>query len=150
MLWFVCLFHVVLGFLSTKTAEIPGNAGALDVLLAIKWIKQNIKYFGGNPRKITIFGQSSGAAMVSSLLVSPLVPNNLFQQIIIQSGSVFAPWTCALDPVSYAIDIARRANIPYNASIQEINDAFMKMDAYDLIKATNEHYVMRCCIWFQY
>lgn len=114
----------------------------LDILLALKWIKRNIKYFGGNPKRITIFGQSSGAAMVSSLLVSPLVPNNLFQQMIIHSGSVFAPWAYALDPVSYAKDIAYRANVPKNASLQEINNAFMKMDVFDLIKATNEHYVI--------
>ncbi|XP_031635474.1 glutactin-like [Contarinia nasturtii] len=129
-----------LGFLSTKTAEIPGNAGALDILLALKWVKQNIKYFGGNSKQITVIGQSSGACMASSLLVSPLVPNNLFQQMIIHSGSVFAPWSFALDPVSYAKDIAHRANVPKNASLHEINKAFMKMDAFDLIEATNEHY----------
>ncbi|XP_055301885.1 esterase SG1-like [Sitodiplosis mosellana] len=131
-----------LGFLSTKTAEIPGNAGALDVLFVLKWVKRNIKYFGGNPNKITVMGQSSGAAMVSSLLLSPLVPNHLFQQMIIHSGSVFAPWTHALDPVAYAKDIAYRAKVPKNSSLQEINDAFMKMDVYDLIKAANQHFVI--------
>lgn len=135
------MFHIFVGFLSTKTAEIPGNAGALDVLLALKWIKQNIKYFGGNPNKITVMGQSSGAAMASSLLLSPLVPENLFQQMIVHSGSVFAPWAWALDPVSYAKDIAVRAKVPKSATINEINEAFMNMNVYDLINATNEHYV---------
>lgn len=128
--------------MSTKTAEIPGNAGMLDVLLVLKWVNRNIRWFGGNPNKITVMGQSSGAAMVSSLLLSPLVPANLFQQMIIHSGSVFAPWAWALDPVTYAKDIARRANVPKNATLKQINDAFMLMDVYDLINATNDHYVI--------
>lgn len=115
----------------------------LDVVFALKWVKNNIKYFGGNPNKITVMGQSGGAAMVSSLLLSPLVPENLFQQMIIHSGSAFASWTYALDPVSYAKDIAYRANVPKGASLREINHAFMKMDVYELLNATNEHYVIR-------
>lgn len=107
------------------------------------WVKKNIKYFGGNQNRITVMGQSSGAAMVSSLLFSPLVPENLFQQMIIHSGSAFAPWTYALDPVAYARDIARRAKVLENATLHEINDAFMKMDVRDLIKAANEHFVIQ-------
>lgn len=136
------IHHFCVGFLSTKTAEIPGNAGVLDVVLALKWVKRNIKYFGGNPNKITVMGQSSGGAMVSSLLLSPLVPDNLFQQMIIHSGTIFAPWAYALDPVSYAKDIAFRAHVPKNSSLREINDALMRMDVYELLNATNEHYVI--------
>lgn len=114
----------------------------MDILLALIWVKNNIKYFGGNPNQITVAGQSSGGAMVTSLLLSPLVPSNLFQQMIIHSGTVIAPWAYALQPVAYAKDIAWRANVPKNATLRQINDAFMKMDVYDLIKATNEHYVI--------
>lgn len=113
----------------------------LDVLLALKWVKRYIKYFGGNPNEITVAGQSSGGAMVSSLLLSPIVPQNLFQRMIIHSGTIFAPWAWSLDPVANAFDIAWRANVPKNATIQEINEAFMQMNPYDLMNATNEHYV---------
>lgn len=109
--------------------------------MALKFVKKNIKYFGGDPNKITVSGQSSGGAMVSSLLLSPLVPSNLFQQMIVHSGSIFASWAWALDPVENAKDIASRANVPKNSTLREINDAFMKMDVYDLIKATSKHYV---------
>lgn len=136
-----CAQYRCLGFLSTKSEEIPGNAGMLDVLFVIKWVKRNIRYFGGDSNKITVMGQSSGAAMVSSLLLSQLVPDNLFQRMIVQSGSVFAPWAFATDPVTYAKNIARQANVPESASLEEINDAFMKMDVYDLINATNTQYV---------
>lgn len=114
----------------------------LDILLALKWVKRNIKYFGGNANKITVMGQSGGGGMVSSLLVSPLAAPSLFQQMIIHSGTMFAPWSYAMDPVANARDIALRSNVPKNATIDEINEAFMKMDAYDLVKATNEHYVI--------
>lgn len=114
----------------------------LDVLSALKWVKTYIKYFGGNPNKITVAGQSSGGVLVSSLLLSPLVPSNLFQQMIIHSGTIFAPWSWSLDPVANAKDIATRANVPKNATIHEINEAFMKMNVYDLLNATNEHYVI--------
>lgn len=130
------------GFLSTKTAEIPGNAAMFDVLAALKWVKQNIRHFGGNPNKITVIGQSSGAAMVSSLLLSPLVPKNLFQQMIIHSGSILASWAFAVDPVSNAKDIAWRANVSRNATIREINEAFMKMSVSDLLIATQEQFVI--------
>lgn len=110
--------------------------------MALKWVKKNIKYFGGNPNAITVAGQSSGGAMVSSLLLSPIVPDNLFKRMIVHSGAILASWACALEPVVNAKDIAKRANVPENATLRQINDAFMKMDVYDLINATNAHYVI--------
>lgn len=130
------------GFLSTMSSEIPGNAGVLDAILALKWVKSNIEYFGGNNQEITLFGQSSGAVMVSSMVISPIVPKNLFNKVIIQSGSVLAPWAIAKDPVTYAIDIARRVNASLaDAPLSEINKAFMEMSSYDLLEATEQHYV---------
>lgn len=136
-----CQIAVSLGFLSTKTAEIPGNAALLDILLVLKWVKKNIIHFGGNPNKITISGQSSGAAMVSSLLLSPLVPDNLFQQMIIHSGSIFSPWAYTDDPISHANEIAWLAGVPKNATMRQINDFFMGIDVYRLHNATEQYYV---------
>ena len=50
----------ILGFLSLGTPEISGNMGMKDQVLAMKWVKENIHKFGGDNKKITIFGQSSG------------------------------------------------------------------------------------------
>ena len=63
------------------------NFGLLDQIQALEWIKQNIKYFGGNPNNITIFGESAGGQNVIALYVSPLA-KGLFQRAISQSGGI--------------------------------------------------------------
>jgi para-nitrobenzyl esterase len=79
------------GFLAhpALTAESPhhssGNYGLLDQIQAIKWVRQNIAQFGGDPSRITVMGQSAGAVDVCLLMASPLA-SGLFQQAILQSG----------------------------------------------------------------
>ncbi|UZZ09528.1 carboxylesterase family protein [Ectopseudomonas mendocina] len=64
--------------------EWSGNFGTLDIICALRWIKNNISVFGGNPENITIFGESAGAQNVLTLLVSPLAAG-LFHRAIAQS-----------------------------------------------------------------
>ena len=84
----------VLGFLAHPelTDESPNNAsgnyGFLDQVAALKWVKNNIVAFGGNPSQVTIVGQSAGARSVSGLLASPLAAG-LFHGAITQSGTSF-------------------------------------------------------------
>ena len=59
------------GFFSTGDDVAPGNFGLWDITMALKWIKNNIKNFGGNPHNVTIFGESAGGAAVDSLSISP-------------------------------------------------------------------------------
>lgn len=72
------------------TAESPahasGNYGLLDQIAALKWIKANVAAFGGDPSKITIAGQSAGAASVHHIISSPLA-RGLFARAIAESGS---------------------------------------------------------------
>lgn len=63
-----------------------GNYGMLDTIQALKWVKENIKNFGGDPDNITIFGHSAGGVSVCALLASPLA-KGLFHKAIIQSGA---------------------------------------------------------------
>ena len=60
-----------LGFLSTGDIHRPGNYGLLDPRMALEWGKTNIEKFGGDPSRITIFGQSAGAASVGLHTLSP-------------------------------------------------------------------------------
>ncbi len=70
--------------------HVSGNYGLLDMIAGLQWIKKNIKAFGGNPDKVTIFGESAGGIAVSMLCVSPLA-KGLFHGAISQSGGSFGP-----------------------------------------------------------
>eukprot|EP00058_Branchiostoma_floridae_P021518 XP_002607008.1 hypothetical protein BRAFLDRAFT_200636 [Branchiostoma floridae] len=76
----------VLGFLSTGDENMPGNYGFLDQVRAMVWVKDNIRNFGGDPERVTIFGESAGGVSVSYHLLSPL-SKGLFQRAISQSGT---------------------------------------------------------------
>ena len=80
-----------LGFLTTGDSAAPGNLGMLDQVEALKWVKDNIENFGGNPSKVTIFGESAGGSSVSLHLISPL-SKGLFHQAIAESGVDLCPF----------------------------------------------------------
>lgn len=80
----------ILGFMAHPSFEKKGNFGLMDQILALQWVKENISAFGGNPQQITIGGQSAGACSVGFLLVSELT-GSLFDQAIMESGSIFGP-----------------------------------------------------------
>lgn len=62
------------------------NAGMLDIVLALEWVRDNISNFGGDPNNVTIFGQSGGGGKVSTLLAMPPA-KGLFHRAIVQSGA---------------------------------------------------------------
>lgn len=131
-----------LGFLSTMTADIPGNAAMLDTVLALRWVQQYITSFGGDPNRVTIFGQSAGAGIVSALILSPAVPDGLFHGAIMQSGSAFGSWVVDEQPVLNSRDIARLGGCHENGTLIEINACLMAMDVRTLMAAFTAHKAM--------
>lgn len=79
--------------------SVSGNYGILDQLAALKWVQQNIAGFGGDPDRVTIFGESGGAVDVCVLLTSPLA-SGLFHGAIMQSGACVASTKEAIESVS--------------------------------------------------
>ncbi|XP_026282212.1 para-nitrobenzyl esterase-like isoform X2 [Frankliniella occidentalis] len=74
-----------LGFLATNSADAPGNAGLKDQRLALRWVRDNIKVFGGDPDKVTIYGESAGAYSVHMHVLSPSSAG-LFRAAILSSS----------------------------------------------------------------
>ncbi len=69
-----------------STQGVSGNYMFLDMIAALKWVRDNIAAFGGDPDNVTIFGESGGGAKVAALMASPLV-KGLFHKAIMESGT---------------------------------------------------------------
>ncbi len=100
-----------------KYAE-SGNVGMLDLVLALKWVKNNIKEFGGDPGNVTIFGQSGGGAKCATLMGMPSA-HGLFQKVITMSGQQITGRT-EEHATNTALDILKKLNISRNY-ISELN-----------------------------
>ncbi|XP_058463652.1 glutactin-like [Malaya genurostris] len=129
-----------LGFLSTKTENIPGNAGVQDVLLAFQWVQKYISHFGGDPKQVTAFGQSAGAAIISALTFSPVTKESLFGKVIYNSGAGLASsWSFDMNCERNARDIARRAGCDPKAPLDEVEKFLLQLDTYTLLKSFSQH-----------
>lgn len=78
------------GLSAESNFKVSGNYGLLDMIAGLQWIQRNIAAFGGDPRRVTIFGESAGGIAVSMLCASPLA-KGLFHGAISQSGGSFGP-----------------------------------------------------------
>jgi para-nitrobenzyl esterase len=76
--------YMYLGDLAPEYAQ-SGNAGQLDLVLALRWVKENIAEFGGDPERVLIFGQSGGGAKCAALMATP-VAHGLFHRVMTMSG----------------------------------------------------------------
>ncbi|XP_077284899.1 juvenile hormone esterase-like [Arctopsyche grandis] len=101
----------ILGFLSLGTEDVSGNAGLKDIVMSLKWVKENVISFGGDPNNVTIFGESAGGAAVQFLMISDIA-KGLFHKAISQSGSCLNQFACTSyedDPIKNAIKLTELA-----------------------------------------
>ncbi|XP_052738798.1 juvenile hormone esterase [Bicyclus anynana] len=125
-----------LGFLSLNTPEVPGNAGMKDMVQALRWVKQNIKNFGGNSGNITIFGESAGGVAVSYLTASPM-SKNLISKAIIQSGTGLNSWGFQHNPLENARVLASELGCE-STDVNDILEYLSTTPVKDIVEATEK------------
>lgn len=103
------------GFLSTGDKEAPGNYGLKDQVEVLKWVRDNIAPFGGDPNLVTLTGYSAGAAAVTLHLVSPL-SRGLFHRAIAMSGSSLGNWPVPSNQLDLAKKQAKLVGCPDDSS----------------------------------
>ncbi|GBP72729.1 Esterase-6 [Eumeta japonica] len=121
------------GFLCLGTEDIPGNAGLKDQVAALRWVKNNIASFGGNPDDITIMGSSAGAASVELLMLSKAT-RGLFNKVIPESGAGVGVWAVQNDPLEIAKSYARTQGFFEVDDIHALED-FFKYISLDVLQA---------------
>ncbi|XP_071824949.1 acetylcholinesterase-like [Apostichopus japonicus] len=127
------------GFLSTGDPEMIGNYGLWDQSLSLKWIKENIEPFGGDPNNITIIGQSAGGASVGFHLIAEQ-SWNYFHRGILMSGNMMAPWGLETDSEKARSDaflVGRLAGCEDATNSQELRDCLRQVEEERLIIAAN-------------
>ncbi|VDP07484.1 unnamed protein product [Heligmosomoides polygyrus] len=111
----------------------PGNMGLLDQQAALKWINKHISSFGGDSQKVTLIGESAGAASVTSHLTAP-DSYELFQKIIANSGSITHPWATMAPEVMLetSLRLAKDLNCTEREDAISIHECLTKLSAEEI------------------
>ncbi|KAI8118699.1 hypothetical protein FF38_07317 [Lucilia cuprina] len=108
-----------LGFLSTGDEAISGNYGLKDQQMALKWIKENIQHFGGDPEKILLMGFSAGAASTHLQMLNPAL-QHIAKAAVSLSGVAFNPWVIIKNPLKNTLKLAQHLKCPDLENTQAI------------------------------
>ncbi|GBP31965.1 Esterase FE4 [Eumeta japonica] len=123
-----------LGALGFLCVDNVANLGLKDQAAALRWIRDNIAFFGGDPDNVTLFGQSAGASAVGLHMLSPMSAG-LFHKAILESGSPLAPWALNPDPMTPAkrdvLKLGKDTDDP-----QEIVKTFSRASLEELLAST--------------
>ncbi|XP_001599255.3 venom carboxylesterase-6 isoform X1 [Nasonia vitripennis] len=134
-----------LGFLSTEDLVTPGNNGMKDQAQAIRWVHENIADFGGDPNRVTLFGESAGGVAVHYHMTSPL-SRGLFQRGISQSGTALCPWALTRPGLARkkAQRVAELLGCPKDDS-RKLVDCLRTKEAVDIIGTDRAFQVFDYC-----
>ncbi|KAJ1522427.1 hypothetical protein ONE63_002713 [Megalurothrips usitatus] len=125
-----------LGFLNLDTSSVPGNAGIKDGLAALRWVRDNVAAFCGDPARVTLMGQSAGAKLVGFMALSK-GGQGLFRAAIQMSGTANSPLAYTEDHVQRAHDLAARlGNTGTDAA--SVERTLLRADWRDLTRRTFE------------
>lgn len=133
----------VFGFLSSGDEHAKGNYGLKDQRMALEWLQENLEVFGGDPRAVTLMGDSGGGVSAQFHMMSPKA-NGLFQKAIMIGGNALCFWALERDPTKQLRELALAAGIPNanNADTSDIVRRFARMPASDLQKLTVRMYMV--------
>ncbi|MER5310573.1 carboxylesterase family protein [Streptomyces sp. NPDC002773] len=109
--------------------DAPANLGLRDQIAAMTWVRENISAFGGDPERVTVFGESAGAICIAALLASPRA-KGLFRRAVVQSGAPVARTLATARRTTEAV--AARLKVPATA------EAFARVDRERLLAAQTE------------
>merc|ERR1711936_232047 len=130
-----------LGFMAIEGSDISGNQGLKDQLLALRWVKENIANFGGDPNRITIAGESAGAFSVHGHILSPLAKDeDLFHAGISFSGTMLMGMDNMLTQalVSSRTFLERECQLSVETEESDLEDSCLyTLSALDIIAKTN-------------
>ncbi|XP_063636034.1 juvenile hormone esterase-like [Cydia splendana] len=136
------------GFMCLNTYKVPGNQGLKDQVLALRWIKENIRYFGGDDSKITIAGNSAGSISVDFHV--HFLQEPLYNRVILQSGVILTKKRFKDPDPDAPLKLAKQLNY----TTKDINDALSflnKIEPQELIAANRDSgVVVEPCVEKQY
>merc|ERR1719334_861337 len=122
----------VLGGLYLPGGQAPGNQIMRDQVLGLQWVQENIQRFGGDPKRVTIFGESAGGMRVINHMLSPMSAG-LFTAAIAQSGSPLSPFV-GMDkhPAYYSRKLAEKFGASEKATSMEKLNILQNVTANEL------------------
>lgn len=128
----------IFGFMTFNTSEYSGNMALKDQQLALKWTHENIARFSGDPKRVTVFGESAGGVL-ANLQVFSRESREYFRNAIVMSGTIDNMWSISdsNELLKFVYDIAREEGNPQK-SVDGLIEFFKKAPAENISKYIND------------